>query len=159
MTAGVALADDSSDFLSKAMQTSLAQVELGKLAQKSAQSSGVNALGARLERDHARIGKILSMVAQQKGMTTPVTLDGSRRAEIDALSDKTGAEFDAAYTTQMVSDQQKAIALFTAAAGSGDPDLRKIAKLALPTLRDDAHLADSFAKLNPSSGVQAVARR
>ena len=159
MSASVALADDAADFLPNAMQTSMAQVELAKLAQKNAQSSGVNALGVRLQRDHARIGKILETVAQQKGVTTPVSLDGSRRAVIDALSDKTGAEFDAAYTMQMVTDQQKAIALFTAAADSGDPELGKIAKLALPTLREDEHLADSFAKLNPNYNVQAVARR
>jgi putative membrane protein len=159
MAAGVAAADASSDFLTKAMQASLGQVELGKLAQKNAQSSGVNALGVRLEHDHARIGKILTMVARQKGVTLPVALDGSRKSIVDALSAKTGAAFDAAYTAQMLSDHQKAIALFTTAANSSDPELNRIAKLALPTLREDERLAESFAKLNPGYDVQAVATR
>jgi len=41
MAAGAAWADAQTDFLAKAMQTSMAEVELGKLAQKNAQSSGV----------------------------------------------------------------------------------------------------------------------
>ena len=159
MAAAVAWADPSSDFLAKAMQASLGQVELGKLAQKNAQSSGVNALGVRLQHDHARIGKILTMVALKKGVTVPVALDGKRKSVVDALSARTGADFDAAYTAQMLSDHQKAIALFTAAAGSGDPDLSRIAQLALPTLREDEHLVESFAKLNPGYDVAAVATR
>jgi putative membrane protein len=136
----------------------MTQVELAKIAQKNAQSTGVNALGVRLQRDHARIGKILATVANQKGVTVPVSLDS--HAVIDSLSAKSGAEFDAAYSAQMVSDHEKAIALFSAAESSSDPDLRQIAKLALPTLREDERLAASFEKLNPSyNNVQAVARR
>ena len=156
---GVARADAPADFLAKAMQTSMAEVELGKLAQKNAQSSGVNALGVRLERDHARIGKILAMIAREKGVTIPVSLDSGRRSVIDSLSAKRGAEFDAAYSAQMVSDHEKAVALFTATAESGDAELSRLAKLALPTLREDERLAGSFEKLNPGDNVQSVARR
>jgi len=67
-------------------------------------------------------------------MTTPVSLEGGGRSVIESLSTKSGAEFDAAYTAQMVRDQEKAVALFTAAADSGDPDLVQLAKWALPTL-------------------------
>jgi hypothetical protein len=59
----------------------------------------------------------------------------------------------------MLSDHQKAIALYTTAATSSDPDLNRIATLALPTLREDERLAESFAKLNPGYDVQAVATR
>ncbi len=161
MTSGLALADapqanPADEFLANALQTSMTQVELGKLAQKNAQSAGVNALGVRLQRDHARIGKMLATLANQKGVTVPVSLDS--HAAIDSLSAKSGAEFDAAYSAQMVRDHETAIALFTAAESSSDADLRQVARLALPTLREDERLAASFDKLNPNS-VQAVARR
>ncbi len=159
MAASAALADAPSDFLTKATQISMAEVALGKLAQKNAQSAGVNALGVRLERDHARIGKILATVAREKGVTVPVSLEGGGGSAMESLSAKTGAEFDAAYTAQMVSDQTKAVALFTAAAESGDADLSQLAKMVLPTLREDARLAGSFEKLNPGANVPAVASR
>lgn len=158
LTSAVALADAPSEFLAKAIQGSMTQVELGKLAQTNAASSGVNALGVRLARDHARIGKLLAMLAQEKGVTVPVALESSRAVERESLSAKHGAEFDAAYSTQMVSDHEKAVALFTAAADSSDPDVSQVAKLALPVLREDERLASSFAKLSEGN-VQAVAAR
>jgi putative membrane protein len=158
LTSAVALADAPSDFLTKAIQGSMAQIELGKLAQKNAESGGVNALGVRLERDHARIGKILATLAQQKGVTVPVALEGSRSVVRQSLSTKHGADFDAAYSLQMVSDHQKAIALFTAAADSTDPDVSQVAKMVLPVLREDERLASSFAKLNEGN-LQAITAR
>ena len=153
----VALAEEPSDFLAKAIQVSKTEIELGKLAQRNAESSGVNALGARIERDHARIGKMLAILAQQKGVAVPVALESSGMA-VQSLSAKRGAQFDAAYSTQMVSDHETAIALFTAAANGSDPDLRQAAKLALPILREDERLASSFEKLS-AGNLQAVAAR
>jgi putative membrane protein len=162
MATGAALADATPDFLAKAMQISMAEVALGKLAQQNAQSTGVNALAVRLERDHARIGKILAMVAREKGVTVPVSLEAGGGSEVQSLSATKGADFDAAYTAQMVLDHESEVALFTAAAEGGDADMSRLAKLALPTLREDERLAGSFDKLNkltPDSNVQAVASR
>lgn len=146
--------------LAKALQASMAEVELGKLAQKNAQSSGVNALGVRLQRDHARIGKILTAVSHERGMVAPVSLDSSQRAQIETLSAKSGADFDTAYVGQMVTNHNAAVVLFTALAQCDDPELSRLATRALPILREDQRLADSYEKLTPADdGVQAVARK
>jgi putative membrane protein len=155
VTSGAALAQTpsaSEQFLAKALQASMMEVELGKLAQKNAQSTGVNALGVRLQRDHARIAKVLKAASQEKGIVVP-PLD---TRQIEALSAKSGAEFDAAYIEAMVSNHQKAIALYTAVAEGGDADLSSLAKLALPTLREDQRLAGSYEKLS-TDDVQPVA--
>lgn len=165
VTTGAALADaptvlasrSAQQLLEKALQTSMVQVELGKLAQKNAQSVGVNALGVRLQRDHARIGKILAAMSRDKGMVVPASLDTTQRAQIESLSAKHGAEFDTAYVEQMVSDHAHVIALFTAASQSSDPDLSQVAKRALPILREDQRLAGSYEKLSPSDQPQPVA--
>ncbi|MEJ0037638.1 MAG: DUF4142 domain-containing protein [Gammaproteobacteria bacterium] len=152
-------ANPSEPLLVKAMQASMVQVELGRLAQKNAQSTGVNALGARMERDHARIGKILTAISRDKGIAVSASLDSSQRALVESLDAKKGAEFDAAYAEQMVSEHGKVIALFTAVADSGDADLARLAKRVLPMLVEDQRLAGSYAKLNPNYDMQAVARR
>jgi putative membrane protein len=163
MTA-VALADapaakPSEHFLAKALQASMVEVELGKLAQKNAQSTGVNALGARLQRDHARIGKMLSSALRDRGLVVPTSVDSRQRAQIEALGTRTGADFDTAYVDLMVSNHEDAIALYTAVAESGDPELGPLARLALPTLREDRRLAGSYEKLNESPDLQAVTAR
>jgi putative membrane protein len=160
-SAGAALADApaiaTEQLLAKALQTSMAEVELGKLAQKNAQSTGVNALGARLQRDHARIGKVLATISKDKGMVLPVSIESSQRAQIDALSTRSGVDFDAAYVEQMVSNHEQAIVLFTALSECSDRDLSQLAKAALPILREDQRLAGTYEKLSPAGGVPAVA--
>jgi putative membrane protein len=167
VTSGAVLADAPADpaaksadqLLGKALQASMLQVELGKLAQKNADSAGVNALGARLQRDHARIGKVLAAMSRDRGVVTPVSLDNMQQAQIDSLSAKHGAEFDAAYVGQTVSDHKRVIALFTAASECSDADLSGLAKEALPILREDQRLAGSYEKLNPVEGLQPIAQQ
>lgn len=150
----------SEQLLAKALQASMVEVELGKLAQKNAESSGVNALGVRMQRDHERIGKILTAISRDRAGVLPVSLDSSQRAQIAALSAKSGAEFDEAYIDQMVTNQDAAVLLFTALAQSDDLDLSQLAKRALPILREDQRLAGSYEKLNPQdAAVQPVASK
>jgi putative membrane protein len=158
-TAAAPAARPAEQFLAKALQASMVEVELGKLAQKSAQSTGVNALGVRMQRDHARIFKVLSAVSRDKGMVVPTSLDNGQRAQIDALGAKSGADFDAAYVELMVRKHEEAMTLYTAVAESDDPELSRLAKLALPTLREDQRLAGSYEKLNPGYDLQPVASR
>lgn len=164
--AGTALAQapagSTEQVLAKALQSSMAQVELGKLAQKNAESTGVNALGARLQRDNTRIGKAFATVVRNKGMVVPVALESDQRAEFDALSAKRGAAFDVAYVEQMVSNHDEAIELFTALANGSDQELSRLAKAALPVLQEDQRLVGSYEKLNgpaPTEIVPALARQ
>src|SRR6186713_2620390 len=62
-------------FLEKATQNAMTEVALGKLAEKNARSMGINALGGRLARDHARMSKILELISQDKGLSVPMALD------------------------------------------------------------------------------------
>jgi len=162
--AGTALADvpgvsSSEQLLAKALQVSMVEVELGKLAQQNAESTGVNALGVRLQRDHARIGKILAAISRDKGLVVPVSLESGQRAQVEALSGKRGADFDAAYVDQMVSNHDAAVVLYTALSQCDDPVLSRLAKRALPILREDQRLAGTYEKLSSSDVVQPVASK
>jgi predicted outer membrane protein len=71
-----------------------------------------------------------------------------------------GAEFDAAYVDQMVTNHDAAVVLYTALAECDDPVLSRLAKRALPILREDQRLAGTYEKLNASADVQpAVASK
>jgi putative membrane protein len=147
------------EFLQKAMQYSLTEVELGKLAGHNARSTGINALGSRLARDHGRIGTMIGLISKDKGVTLSTALDADHRAVVERLSAKMGAEFDVAYTGLMVADHQQAIAMFTEATESSDPDLAEFARRALPTLREQQRLAVSFQKMTEGYAGEKVAAR
>jgi len=146
-------------FLEKATQNAMTEVELGKLAEKNARSMGINALGGRLARDHARMNKILGLISQDKGLSVPMALDSDHRAIVESLRTKTGAEFDVAYASLMVSDHASAIALFSEAAASEDEDIAAFAKSALPALREQKRLADNFQKMTANYRLETTAQR
>lgn len=145
-------------FLAQATQNAMTEVALGKLAEKNARSMGINALGSRMVRDHSRMNRILRLISSDKGISVPSSLDAEHRAIVDSLGLKTGAEFDVAYATMMVSDHAKAIALFSEAAQSEDEDVAVFAKSALPALREQKRLADSFQKMAAGYRVEPAAR-
>jgi putative membrane protein len=152
-------AGETEAFLEKATQNAMTEVALGKLAEKNARSMGINALGNRLARDHARMNTLLALISQDKGLTIPTSLDSDHRAIVESLSSKTGAEFDVAYTALMVSDHANAIALFNAAVQGDDPELAAFAKSALPALREQKRLADSFKKMTSAYHLENAIRR
>jgi putative membrane protein len=146
---------ESAQFLQKAMLASMAEVELGELAQRNAASTGINALGTRLARDHRRIGKVLGLISQDRGMVVPASLDGDQQALVHALSLKTGVEFDAAYAERMVISHESLIALFDEAAAGADADVAAFAKKALPMLREGKRLAEVYRQVTSRHRPQA----
>lgn len=142
--AGSAAASASEAFLQTALLSSRAEVELGELAQKNAGSTGVNALGTRLARDHKRIGKILEMLSQERGLVIPAAQVSDQRSVIDELSSKKGEEFDAAYAERMVISHSALIELFDEATTSDDPDVAAFAQQALPLLKEGKRLAEVY---------------
>lgn len=135
---------ESAAFLQKALQGSRVEIELGEIAQRNASTTGIYALGTRLARDHRRIGKILELISQDRGVVVPTSLEGEHRAAIDALSAKTGVEFDAAYAARMVAAHEQLIALFDEAVASDDADVAAFARQALPVLREGKRLAEVY---------------
>jgi putative membrane protein len=153
-TSDDASASGSEVFLTEAIQDAMTEVELGKLAQRNARSTGVNALGSRLARDHGRMNSILSLICRDKGVTVPTALDSEHRAIVDGLSAMSGTQFDIAYTALLVSNHADAITVFSEAAQGDDAALAAFAKSALPALREHKRLADSFQKMTAGYDVQ-----
>jgi putative membrane protein len=83
----------------------------------------------------------LASLAKSKGLQVPTSLDAEHQAIVQKLSNKKGADFDAAYGKQMKEDHAKTVALFQAATKTSDPDLAAFAKKTLPTLTEHKHLA------------------
>src|SRR5437016_2415806 len=95
------------DFVKKAAEGGMAEVELGKLAQQNAEDAQVKQFGARMEQDHSKANQQLTSIAGQKGVQLPTQLDAKDQKELDRLSRLKGRAFDQAYMRMMVQDHDK----------------------------------------------------
>lgn len=130
--------DSPEEFLKEAAQGGLAEVEMGNLAAKNAQSAEVKAFGQMMVSDHGKANAELKALAAKKNIELPADI-GSHRSTIDKLKGLMGKDFDHKYVDAMVDDHDKDVSAFQAQADkSADPDVKAFAAKTLPVLK--AHL-------------------
>lgn len=142
-SAAAAGKSSDSDFVMKAAQGGMEEVELGQMAATQAASADVKQFGQRMASDHSKANDELKMAAQKSGATVPTELSKKQQADKAKLAKLNGAAFDKAYMTMMVSDHKEDIAEFEKEAKSGtDPDIKAFASKTLPTLKEHLELAE-----------------
>ena len=136
-----------SDFVMKAAQGGMEEVELGQLASTQAASADVKQFGQRMVTDHGKANDELKAVAQKNGTTLPTEMSKKQQADKARLAKLNGAEFDKAYMKMMVSDHKEDIAEFEKEAKSGkDADVQAFASKTLPTLKEHLTMAEAAEK-------------
>jgi putative membrane protein len=154
-TSSAKLAPTDRQFIKKAAEGGLAEVEFGKLASEKAESSDVKQFGQRMVDDHTKANDQLKQVASEKGVTVPDKLsakDAATKARLEKLS---GKAFDRAYMRDMVTDHTKDVSEFRMESKNAkDPDVKNFASQTLPTLKDHLKEAKSIA---PKTGAKTAA--
>jgi len=142
LRAGGKLPDEN--FVMKAANGSMAEVELGKLAIEKAGSDEVKKFGRRMVDDHSKANDELKTLAQNKHITLPAAIDPHEKALHDRLAKLSGAAFDRAYMQAMLTDHKKDVNEFRMEVKSGkDADVKGWAAKTLPTLEAHLKLAQS----------------
>ena len=86
-------------------------------------------------------------MAKKKNIDLPTALDAKHQAVVDRLSKLSGAEFDRAYSTEMLEDHQEDVKEFQKQANSAsDPDVKSFASNNLPTLQEHLKMARDMSK-------------
>ncbi|WP_206105971.1 DUF4142 domain-containing protein [Olivibacter sp. XZL3] len=130
------------DFAKEAANGGMAEVALGKLAQKKATDSKVKEFAVMMVTDHTKANDELKALASSKNIELPTVPSEDKQQAEEKLSAMSGAEFDKAYITQMVEDHKKTVALFeTASTSVKDAELKSFIDKTLPTLK--THLEHS----------------
>jgi len=151
---GVSAADRQ--FMDKAAQGGMAEVELGQLAEQNGQSADVKSFGKRMVDDHTKANDQLKQLASQKDVTLPTNLDAKDQATKDRLSKLQGAAFDKAYMHDMVTDHRKDVAEFKhESMAAKDPAVKNFASTTLPTL--ESHLQEAE-KIVPAMSGSAMSK-
>lgn len=170
-TSSSMLSSADRNFIMKAAQGGMEEVQLGQLAVSKASSEDVKQFGQRMVDDHTKANNELMQLAQNKGVTLPTssttmnpsdtsmssssktnTATGTNTKEqktMDRLSKLSGAAFDKEYMREMLKDHEKDVAEFERESSSAkDPDLKSWATTTLPTLKEHLQMArDINAKL------------
>ncbi len=133
----------SATFIKEAIQGNLAEIEMGKLAQKNGASESVRSFGKMLEQDHSAAKQKAQEVAQTLKVTPPTTPSQEQQADHDKLAKLKGAQFDSAFIKAMVADHQQDIRNYQAEAQRNDA-AANYAREALPTLQKHLARAESL---------------
>ena len=143
------------EFVRKAAEGGLAEVELGQLATEKASSQDVEQFSQRMASDHSQANTQLKEIAAQKGVTLPTSLSSKDAALKSKLENLSGAEFDRTYMQHMVKDHTNDVSEFQKEASNGkDSDVKNFASQTTPKLQEHLRLAQQVA--GKASGSAAV---
>jgi putative membrane protein len=140
--ATTAVAPNAQDraFLVAAHQSNLAEIQAGQVAQQKATTDVVREHGQIFIRDHTRLDASLRQKAQALGVSLPSQPSSAQRAQLAAVSAKSGSAFDAAWLNQQLISHRATLALGnTELAQGSDPNAKAVATASAPVVQ--AHLA------------------
>lgn len=128
--------DNNVDFLMKAVEIDLKEIDLDELAQQKSKSVYVKDMAIRLEKQHLFAMNQLNGLAQKRTIIMPIAISQDDKSLHDTLSLKTGKNFDIEYCTIMVNDYTYAISLYEQALKeSTDREIKTWITSALPILK------------------------
>ena len=140
-TAKDALNQEDKTFVKEAAIGGMAEVQLSKIAQKSA-NADVKSFADRMVSDHTAANEQLAAVAKGLGVDMPSKLDSEHERARDKLQTLHGKAFDDQYMRDMVEDHNKAVRLFQQEAKAGrNSELKQFAQKVLPTLEEHQKMA------------------
>jgi putative membrane protein len=136
-------------FIVNAAEINMEQIQLGQLAQQRGTTAHVKELGKRMEDAYTKSQRDLAALAQSKRITIPTSPTDNVKDAYEDLNDKSGNDFDEAYTDMVVSRHEDAIKTFEDATSDRyDTDVNNWAIATLPDLRTNLNYSLDTQKLN-----------
>jgi len=149
------LASDKA-FVKRAVEGSIAEIELGKLAQEKSSTEAVKEFGKRMVEDHTKATEELKAAATKVNVEARTDVPRKVKKDETKLSKLSTAEFDRAYAKMMLDDHKSDVREFTAEARQGKiPEVKEFAARHLPTLQEHLRMAEQLeARTKSGSGSQ-----
>lgn len=125
----------------------MAEVEISKLALERASTPAVKQFAQTMVDDHSKANEELKTLAGQKNISLPAALSDKSQKKYNDLLEKTGKDFEDAYTDCMVKDHKDAVDKFKKEAEKGeDVDLKSWAAGKVATLENHLEMAKAAEK-------------
>jgi putative membrane protein len=134
-------------FLRKTLEDSVAQVQMGQLAAQKSSSDDVKQFGQKMAQIHEQLNNQIEPVAKQLGVDQPKNPSKKDKQEIQKMQALSGPDFDQAFLTAMLKDQQTDVKGFKDEEKSAqDPTIQKLAQLDEPVLSQHLEILEQLAK-------------
>ena len=135
------------NFLIKAASCGHAQIEIGKLADKRANSAKVKEFAAQMVRDHQACYDKLAETIKNRKIAIVSGFEKDAQADIDRLGKLQGAEFDREFLAYVIKTHEEGVAIFEAQANNGkNAEIRTFAAENLPKIQEHLKEAQALAK-------------
>lgn len=129
-------AESDADFISHAVASNIAEIEMAQVGVQRSGSSEVKEVGRMLEADHNKLLKNLQDFASKKAITVPTMGDEADLKKIEELNKTELKDFNKEWCEAMVKKHENSIEKFeTRLQKTEDPDLKTFISDALPHLR------------------------
>jgi putative membrane protein len=141
-----AITEADKQFMQRAAESGLLEVEASKLAEERAHSDDVKTFAQSMIKDHTEANLELETIAKKKGFAPPLFPSDAQKEKLQALSNVEGEEFDRLYAKEIgVMAHQEAVTLFNdATTGVKDPELTAYAVKTLPRLKKHLGMAEDL---------------
>lgn len=137
----------TTDFLVKAADGGIAEVNAAKLAQDKGTNAGVKRFAAMMVQDHTGANTEVKKLAAARNVTIPETPSEDNQKKAAKLAEKTGKNFDKDFMDMMVDDHKKTIDLFEdIQKKSTDTEVKNFVTNTLPALRTHLDSAQAIRK-------------
>jgi putative membrane protein len=137
--------DDDTEFAVAAADGGMFEVQLAQLALTKASSPKVKEFAQSMVDDHSKANEELKSLAQTKNITLPSTISDEKQKDYDKLAEKSGADFDKAYSEFMVKDHKDDVDQFKKAAEKcEDAEIKSWAAEKVPVLENHLSMAESL---------------
>jgi putative membrane protein len=138
-TAGMAGPAIDKAFVKKALEGSMSEVEMGKLALQKSNDDQVKQFAQKMVDDHGKMVDQMKPVAEQMGVKVPDGPSKGQMKSMDKMKALSGDAFDQAYIKDMVKDHKKDDSEFKQEAQSTqNPQLKQLVSEADQTI--ESHL-------------------
>lgn len=135
------------EFVRKAMQGSMAEVQLGQLAEQKSSSQDVKQFAQKMTQDHSQLDDQMKPIAQQLGVQPPAKI--SKKAEkLNAkLQNMSGKQFNETYIKAMVKDHENDLSEFRhEAQTTQNPQLKQAAEQGAQVIEQHLAMIKQIAK-------------
>ena len=134
-------------FVTKAMQGSIAEVQLGQLTLQKSNNDQVKQFAQRMIDDHTKLNDQMKPVAQQLGVAVPEQVSKKDRNTMAKLQALSGPAYDQAYIRDMVKDHKQDLSEFQTEASSGqDQTVKDAAAQGSKLIAQHLQMAQQMAK-------------
>src|SRR5215212_3821520 len=141
-------APSAAEFVTKAANSSLFEIQSSQSALQKSQNNQVRDFAQKMIQDHTKASDQLKAAAQ--GQTVPTAPDAEHAQMLQQLNGANGGDFDRRYVQLQLTGHQEAVALFDQYAQNGDnPQLKQFAQQALPDLREHLQMAQQLRSALP----------